>query len=46
MEFSFILCRPLWVEFPGEEDTFAVEHQYMIGEEYLSFLYVFVQRTH
>ncbi|XP_075905651.1 neutral alpha-glucosidase C isoform X2 [Nelusetta ayraudi] len=23
--------RPLWVEFPGEEDTFAVEDQYMIG---------------
>uniref|UniRef100_A0AAQ4QLD1 Glucosidase alpha, neutral C n=1 Tax=Gasterosteus aculeatus aculeatus TaxID=481459 RepID=A0AAQ4QLD1_GASAC len=23
--------RPLWVEFPGEQSTFAVDHQYMIG---------------
>ncbi|XP_036397946.1 neutral alpha-glucosidase C [Megalops cyprinoides] len=23
--------RPLWVEFPKEQNTFAVEHQYMIG---------------
>ncbi|KAM8916128.1 neutral alpha-glucosidase C isoform 4-T8 [Spinachia spinachia] len=23
--------RPLWVEFPGEQSTFGVDHQYMIG---------------
>ncbi|XP_062325275.1 neutral alpha-glucosidase C isoform X1 [Osmerus eperlanus] len=23
--------RPLWVEFPREENTFSVDHQYMIG---------------
>ncbi|KAJ8401126.1 hypothetical protein AAFF_G00387080 [Aldrovandia affinis] len=28
--------RPLWVEFPGEQDTFAVEHQYMIGDALLA----------
>lgn len=31
-EVLFLCCRPLWVEFPREEDTFAVEDQYMIGE--------------
>lgn len=24
--------RPLWVEFPGEESTFSVDHEYMIGK--------------
>uniref|UniRef100_A0AAY5KFJ2 Glycoside hydrolase family 31 N-terminal domain-containing protein n=1 Tax=Esox lucius TaxID=8010 RepID=A0AAY5KFJ2_ESOLU len=23
--------RPLWVEFPADQDTFTVDHQYMIG---------------
>ncbi|KAJ7988803.1 hypothetical protein DPEC_G00312990 [Dallia pectoralis] len=23
--------RPLWVEFPGDQNTFSVDHQYMIG---------------
>lgn len=30
--------RPLWVEFPGEQSTFAVDHQYMIGDKYLFLL--------
>ncbi|XP_048830317.1 neutral alpha-glucosidase C isoform X1 [Brienomyrus brachyistius] len=28
--------RPLWVEFPGEQDTFSVENQYMIGNALLA----------
>lgn len=32
VKISFLCGRPLWVEFPVEEDTFAVEDQYMIGE--------------
>ncbi|KAJ8289632.1 hypothetical protein GJAV_G00003540 [Gymnothorax javanicus] len=28
--------RPLWMEFPQEESTFAVEHQYMIGSALLA----------
>ncbi|KAJ8289130.1 hypothetical protein COCON_G00017890 [Conger conger] len=28
--------RPLWVEFPQEEDTFAVENTYMIGSALLT----------
>ncbi|XP_035239759.1 neutral alpha-glucosidase C isoform X1 [Anguilla anguilla] len=30
------LLRPLWVEFPREQCTFAVEHQYMIGSALLA----------
>lgn len=35
--FNFILfylklCRPLWVEFPTEQNTFTVDHEYMIGD--------------
>ncbi|KAI1895212.1 hypothetical protein AGOR_G00103980 [Albula goreensis] len=28
--------RPLWVEFPKEQNTFAVEHEYMIGRALLA----------
>ncbi|XP_063039783.1 neutral alpha-glucosidase C [Engraulis encrasicolus] len=28
--------RPLWVEFPGEESTFSVDHEYMIGSALLA----------
>jgi len=25
--------RPLWVEFPGKIETFAVENEYMLGKQ-------------
>ncbi|XP_031435628.1 neutral alpha-glucosidase C [Clupea harengus] len=28
--------RPLWVEFPGEQSTFSVDHEYMIGSALLA----------
>ncbi|XP_041927218.1 neutral alpha-glucosidase C isoform X2 [Alosa sapidissima] len=28
--------RPLWVEFPGEQSTFRVDHEYMIGSALLA----------
>lgn len=27
--------RPLWVEFPDELETFGVEDEYMLGEQFL-----------
>uniref|UniRef100_A0AAY5KRM4 Glycoside hydrolase family 31 N-terminal domain-containing protein n=1 Tax=Esox lucius TaxID=8010 RepID=A0AAY5KRM4_ESOLU len=27
--------RPLWVEFPADQDTFTVDHQYMIGRDWM-----------
>lgn len=36
-----MVCRPLWVEFPGEQSTFTVDNQYMIGDKHFSFLHIY-----
>lgn len=34
-----MLNRPLWVEFRGEESTFAVDNQYMIGDKLICYIF-------
>lgn len=34
-----MLNRPLWVEFQKEQSTFAVDHQYMIGDKIIFYLF-------